>query len=139
LRRDNGKLLKFSLNSIQSRSPKLESRSGCAALQSFVTEFEFFKRALKYSGLIDHSSLKSDAEASDEEPKEFPLPKVKVRALSQIQMVSKHDRDHQLNQSLTLHPDLEPSAAELQKQSKQIISSLYCQILLSPMSASFRV
>jgi hypothetical protein len=44
---------------------------------------------------------------------------------------------------LTHIPDLDPDVAaeqtRMQAQSKQIISSLYCQILLSPMSQNFRV
>jgi hypothetical protein len=118
-------------------------------------------------------SVKPEADVPDEEPKEFPLTEVKERAISQIRMVSKHDRDHQgfikctkafidftqtetcdnlivavvyyVSSSLflTLYPELDPVAEQQQtvirSQSKQIISSLYCQILLSPMSAAFRV
>jgi hypothetical protein len=118
-------------------------------------------------------NVKSEAEAPEEEPKEFPLTEAKLRALAQIRLVSKHDKDHQgfikctkvftdftqtemcdnlivavvyyVSSSLflTLYPDLDPVSEQNQKiiqfQSKLIISSLYCQILLSPMSANFRV
>jgi hypothetical protein len=118
-------------------------------------------------------NVKTEADAVEEEPKEFPLSEVKARALAQIRLVSKHDRDHQgfikctkvfadftqteicdnlviavvyyVSSSLflKLYPDLDPVAEQqqlvIQAQSKQIISSLYCQILLSPMSANFRV
>jgi hypothetical protein len=118
-------------------------------------------------------NVTSDAEEAIEEPVEFPLSEPKARALSQIRIVSKHDRDHQgfvkctkafveftrteicdnlvvavvyyVSSSLflTLYPDLDAVAKQnqtlIQTQSKQIISSLYCQVLLSPMSANFRV
>jgi hypothetical protein len=38
-----------------------------------------------------------------------------------------------------LEGDMEIIQSKIQEQSKQVISSLYCQILLSPMSGSFRV
>lgn len=44
-----------------------------------------------------------------------------------------------LNESEELDEELEDEQMVIQAQAKQIISSSYCQILLSPMSAKFRV